>query len=307
MNYNYYAWQVGGALPYFTGARVQRGHGFGSLSSGLLRTVAPLIRRGAVALEKRALTTGAQIAGDVVAGKNVKKATKRRSMPTSILPTHTSSFELRWFEESTPTSPPIHRWHHSLFSQVDVYLNDTLMTPSSNTYPFRAYVDTVLSYGAEAKNTQLTSQLLYKDTTGHMDATIVDGGNTGLVERRRYIAESRIVEMMGRLHVDLFLQDRFLLNGVSVNIRLVRSKDAFSLMAGGQNPDCNVQIVNAVLFVRKAVLSPTVQMVHIQAVEKGQPSIRYAPWRTAMSTPFHKEVPCRTRTKTCSLGRCRND
>ena len=50
----------------------------------------------------------------------------------------------------------------------------------------------------------------------YMDDTNVDCGNTGLVERRRYIAESRIVEMMGRLHVDLFLQDRFLLNGVSV-------------------------------------------------------------------------------------------
>ena len=80
MNYDdYYARQVGGALPYFTGARVQRGHGFGSLFSGLLQTVAPLIRRGAVALGKRALTTGAQIAGDVVAGKNVKKAAKRRA------------------------------------------------------------------------------------------------------------------------------------------------------------------------------------------------------------------------------------
>ena len=65
MNYDdYYARQVGGALPYFTGARVQRGHGFGSLFSGLLRTVAPLIKRGA---------------GDVVAGKNVKKAAKRRA------------------------------------------------------------------------------------------------------------------------------------------------------------------------------------------------------------------------------------
>ena len=73
MNYNdYYARQVGGALPYFTGARVQRGHGFGSLFSGLLRSVAPLIKRGAVALGKRALTTGAQIAGDVVAGQNIK-------------------------------------------------------------------------------------------------------------------------------------------------------------------------------------------------------------------------------------------
>ena len=93
-----------------------------------------------------------------------------------------------------------------------------------------------------------------------MDATTVDGDNTGLVERRSYIADSRIVEMMGRLHVDLFLQDRFLLNGVSVKIRLVRSNFAFSLMAGGQNPDYKVQIVVAVLFARKAVLSPTFQV-----------------------------------------------
>ena len=170
--------------------------------------------------------------------------------------------------DDTPVAP-VNNWLHSLFSQVDVYLNHTLVTPSSNTYPFRAYVDTLLSYGAEAKNTQLTSQLWYKDTAGHMDSTTAAGGNTGLVDRRRHIAESRVVEMMGRLHVDLFLQDRFLLNGVSVKVRLVRSKDAFSLMAGGQNPDYNVQIVEAVLFARKAVLRPTVQMAHIKALEKG--------------------------------------
>ena len=90
-----------------------------------------------------------------------------------------------------------------------------------------------------------------------MDATTADGGNTGLVERRMHISENRIVEMMGRLHVDLFLQDRFLLNGVSVK------------MASGQNPDYKVQIVDAVWFARKAVLRPTVQMAHIKALEKG--------------------------------------
>ena len=89
----------------------------------------------------------------------------------------------------TPVAP-VNNWLHSIFSQVDVYLNDTLVTPSSNTYPFRAYVDTVLGYGAEAKNTQLTSQLWYKDNAGHMDATTVDGDNTGKIERQRHIAES---------------------------------------------------------------------------------------------------------------------
>ena len=163
---------------------------------------------------------------------------------------------------------PVNNWLHSLFSQVDVYLNDTMVTRSSNTYPFRAYVETLLSYGAEAKKTQLTSQLWYKDTAGHMDATQEDGGNAGLIERRRHIVGSRVVEMMGRLNVDLFMQDRFLLNGVTVKIRLVRSKDTFSLMASGANPDYNVCIVDAILFVRKAVLNPMVLMAHIQALTK---------------------------------------
>ena len=80
MNYDdYYAQQVGGALPYFTGSRVQRGHGFGSLFGGLLRTVAPLIKRGALALGNRALKTGAQIAGDVLSGENMRTAAKRRT------------------------------------------------------------------------------------------------------------------------------------------------------------------------------------------------------------------------------------
>ena len=55
----------------------------------------------------------------------------------------------------------------------------------------------------------------------------------------------------------------------SVKIRFVRSKHAFPLMAGGQTPDCKVQIVDAVLFACNVVLSPTVQMAHIKALEKG--------------------------------------
>ena len=80
MNYDdYYAQQVGGGQPYFAGARVQRGHGFGSLFGGLLRTVVPLIKRGALALGNRILKTGEKIAGDVLSGQNIRTAAKRRT------------------------------------------------------------------------------------------------------------------------------------------------------------------------------------------------------------------------------------
>ena len=166
---------------------------------------------------------------------------------------------------------PVNNWLHSLFGQVDVYLNGTLVTHLTNTYAYRAYIETLLSYGTDAKVTQLTGQLWHKDTAAHMDAVeIVDGAtaNAGFVARRENIVRSRVVDMMGRLHVDLFLQDKFLINGVDVKIRLVRSKAAFALMAGGPHPDYRINIVNATLFVKKATLNPTVQMAHIKALEK---------------------------------------
>ena len=133
---------------------------------------------------------------------------------------------------------PVNNWLQSLFSQVDLYLNGVLVTSSSNSYPYRAYIEALLSYGFDAKSTQLTNQLWYKDKASRMNATELAGGpdpNPGFVTRREYIAGSRVVDMMGRLHVDMFMQDKFLINGVDVKLRLVRSKPSFALMAAGPN------------------------------------------------------------------------
>ena len=160
---------------------------------------------------------------------------------------------------------PVNNWLQSLFSQVDLSLNGTLVTSSSNSYPYRAYKQALLSYGFDAKSTQLTNQLWYKDKASRMHATELATGpdpNPGFVTRREYIAG-----MMGRLHVDMFLQDKFLINGVDVKLRLVRSKPSFALMAAGIN-EYKITIVNASLFVKKATLNPTVQMAHIKALER---------------------------------------
>ena len=52
---------------------------------------------------------------------------------------------------------PINLFLHSLFSQVDISLNGTFVTTSTNTYPYRAMLETLLSYGEDAKKTQLLS------------------------------------------------------------------------------------------------------------------------------------------------------
>ena len=42
---------------------------------------------------------------------------------------------------------PVNLFLHSLFSQVDVSLNERLISPSTNTYPYRAMIETLLNYG----------------------------------------------------------------------------------------------------------------------------------------------------------------
>ena len=167
--------------------------------------------------------------------------------------------------DADETVGPVNNWLHSMYSQIDLYLNGTLVTSSSNTYAYRAYIETLLSYGPEAKSTQLTNQLWCKDTSDRMDAVQLAAGaapNRGFVSRRRHTSRSRMVDMMGRLHVDMFMQDKFLINGVDVKLRLVRSKPSFALMALG-NTEYKIIIVNASLFVKKATLNPAVQMAHI--------------------------------------------
>ena len=64
---------------------------------------------------------------------------------------------------------PVNNFLHSLFRQVDVYLNGKQVTPAMGTYAYRSYIETLLNYDVSAKQSQFSSALYYKDTAGQMD------------------------------------------------------------------------------------------------------------------------------------------
>ena len=76
---------------------------------------------------------------------------------------------------------------HSLFQQVDVSLNDVQVSYSAGTNPYRAYIESLLSYGPQAKTSQLTA-LYYKDTAGNMDFPNQEHANAA---ERNYGLEKR--------------------------------------------------------------------------------------------------------------------
>jgi len=139
---------------------------------------------------------------------------------------------------------PVNLLLHSLFSQVDISLNGTQVTTSTNTYPYRAMLETLLSYGGDAKKSQLTSTLYYRDQADRMDSVAFDAnGNSGLKTRKTFTTISNPVDVIGRIHADLFFHSRYLLNEVNVKIKLTRCTDAFCTMSPAANASMTSWIV----------------------------------------------------------------
>ena len=153
---------------------------------------------------------------------------------------------------------PVNNFLHSLFKQVDVYLNGKQVTPAMGTYPYRAYIETLLNYDASAKESQFTSALYYKDTATKMDdagalpssktitlkTAAVSGatgdvevsipvpgtGNQGFAKRSAFVQNGKQFVLSGPIFTDLFMSDRLLLNMMDLKVVLNRSNPKFCLM-----------------------------------------------------------------------------
>ncbi|XP_024946137.1 uncharacterized protein F54H12.2-like, partial [Cephus cinctus] len=159
---------------------------------------------------------------------------------------------------------PVNNLLHSLFNQVDVFLNQKLVSPPNNAYAYRAYIETLLNYGPAAKGSHLSSVLWYDDTPGHMDDTA--GKNMGLANRQAFVGKDKTVDLIGHVHYDVFNQEKFLLNGVELRLQLVRTRDGFSLM--DPNNACSLHITEATLLVRRAKISPGILIAHSKMLSK---------------------------------------
>ena len=179
---------------------------------------------------------------------------------------------------------PVNNFLHSLFKQVDVYLNGKQVTPAMGTYPYRAYIETLLNYDASAKESQFTSALYYKDTATKMDevgalpqlkevkikwdkSAETDGwmytagtGNQGFAKRSQFIQNGKQFVLSGPIFADIFMTDRLLLNMMDLRVVLNRSSNTFCLMdlSSGTAVKPKVQLSHVELKIRKVKLDQAV-------------------------------------------------
>ena len=167
---------------------------------------------------------------------------------------------------------PINNTLHSLFSQIDVSLNDVNVSSATTTYPYRAYIETHLNYGTDAKKSRLQAAMYFIDDNLTVSNPIPDSSsarNMGLKRRHGICTAKPTFDMIGPLHVDVFNQSKYMLNGVTMKVRMTRCKDSFVLMAKSDVTESfKVDILSAKLFVRKLKITLSLCLAHERILQQ---------------------------------------
>ena len=133
--------------------------------------------------------------------------------------------------ESTTEIGIINFLSNTLWDQVDVLLNGQLISQNTNNFAYRSMIELLTQYGKDVKDSRMASGGYYKVTPGFMDDNRVKlGENVGLYERFGLVEGSKDCHMRSPLLADTLELDKWLLNGVQVQVRLWSAKDKFVLI-----------------------------------------------------------------------------
>ena len=150
---------------------------------------------------------------------------------------------------------------HNLWSNIKCELNDTELSSSTFTYPYRAYLTNLLNYSKEtAKSGHLSGQFWYRDEHAHIDDITGNAFRT----RKNKVNNSKEIELYGRPLLDITEQPLLILPGVSLKLTLTPSGDPFRLRGAA----AKVHLTHVSLFVRKVKVNPSIHQAHIAQLNR---------------------------------------
>lgn len=146
---------------------------------------------------------------------------------------------------------------HGLFSHVELKIGDKQITANPQNYHYRAFIDTLFGFTEDAKHSHLHN--VFWDPSG----------------KERYYrrgprdlsSEGPTFELMGRLHTDLTFQEKLLLGGCDLSVRLIPNKNAI-IFHSDETPGLQpaIKIMSANLLVRKSKVFPSLASAHAEAL-----------------------------------------
>ena len=148
---------------------------------------------------------------------------------------------------------------HSLFSQIDFEIDGINLCSNDNLYPYKAYLETLLTYGHDAKNSHLSTSHFVKDSAHHFESG--SQGNNGYITRHKDVAGSRLFDFSIIPHIDFLHTPRVIPANIAMKLKLTRSPDSFSILSKS-NSDLYVKIHSLNLFVYRVQPTDEIRRLH---------------------------------------------
>lgn len=144
---------------------------------------------------------------------------------------------------------------HTLWSQVEISIGGKELTLSPSTYNYRAYLDCLLGMTKDAKDSFLTASFWLNKRDRNNAIRPTDVTQT----------KGKIFEMMGRMHLDLVFQERMILGGSNVRIKLNPASPQFYFRAGaGVEP--TLDILDVAIHAHVSRVTPDLLKFHREAL-----------------------------------------
>ena len=168
---------------------------------------------------------------------------------------------------------------HSMFSQVDVTLSDTVISHSDQMHHYRAYIDDVLSFGSDAHKTHLRAaglRIPAPDENGVYEQV----GTAEYRLKTKVATNNRSIELMGGLHIDIANQEKLMLSATNLRVKLTPNKKEFYLKVGANTPAAQgqaavpaprnfaIRLEDVSLWVRKVKINPAVFIAHAEVLQQ---------------------------------------
>ncbi|KAL3117639.1 hypothetical protein niasHT_004304 [Heterodera trifolii] len=127
---------------------------------------------------------------------------------------------------------------------------------SNSLYAYKAYLDAELSYSKNVKESDLQASGYYVDSE-NQDGT--DSTQQGFELRRKLFSQSQTVQFITKLDADIFNQERYMVNGVEIDIQLTPNDNEFMVMTAVVYPPAPSSGVNLWVRCGSLMLPPCVR------------------------------------------------
>ena len=176
-------------------------------------------------------------------------------------------------EEDYDICGPVNNFMNSLFSRVDIALQNKILTNSDDSYPYESYVKTLLTTTKEEKQS-LQSQGFFEEHGDTIDQYnwYDSSSDSSFYKRSKLFETSREVDLSGHICSSVMEIPKLIPNGIPLSITLYRSKSNFCLLSPMIKADYDVIITKASLSICTVNIAPEIAIAHSE-IMSNKPAI----------------------------------